>query len=29
MIRQMPSEEALRITRSIDRLTGILVDQKE
>ena len=28
-IRQMPSEEALRITRSIDRLTGILVDQKE
>jgi len=29
MIRQMPSEEALRITRSIDRLTGILVDQQE
>ena len=29
MIRQMPSEEALRITRSIDRLTGILVYQKE
>ena len=28
-LRQIPSEEALRITRNIDSLTGILVDQKE
>ena len=29
VIRQIPSEEALRITRNIDELTGILVNQKE
>jgi flagellar protein FlaG len=28
-LRQIPSEEALRITRNIDSLTGILVDHKE
>lgn len=28
-LRQIPSEEALRITRNIDALTGILVDRKE
>ena len=28
-LRQIPSEEALRITRNIDSLTGILVHQKE
>ncbi|MFC4522111.1 flagellar protein FlaG [Cupriavidus pinatubonensis] len=27
IIRQMPSEEALRITRAIDRLQGLLIDQ--
>lgn len=27
-IRQIPSEEALNVARNIDRLTGILVDQK-
>jgi len=29
VVRQIPSEEALRITRNIDELTGILVDTKE
>lgn len=29
VVRQIPSEDALRITRSIDLLTGILVDQRE
>jgi len=29
VVQQIPSEEALRITRSIDQLTGILVDKKE
>jgi flagellar protein FlaG len=28
MIRQIPPEEALQVTRNIDRLTGILVDRK-
>lgn len=28
-LRQIPTEEALRITRSIDSLTGILVDHRE
>lgn len=28
ILRQLPSEEALRIARNIDSLTGILVDQK-
>jgi len=27
-IRQIPPEEALNVTRNIDRLTGILVDKK-
>jgi len=27
-IRQIPPEEALQVTRNIDRLTGILVDRK-
>lgn len=27
-IRQIPTESAVNITRNIDRLTGILVDQK-
>ena len=29
VVRQIPSEEALRISQSIDKLTGILVDKKE
>ena len=29
MVRQIPSEDMLRITRNIDALTGILVDHKE
>ena len=29
VVRQIPTEEALRITRNIDELTGILVDTKE
>ena len=28
VIRQMPSEEALAISRSLDRMTGLLVEQK-
>ena len=27
MIRQIPPEAALQITRNIDRLTGILIDR--
>lgn len=29
VVKQIPSEEALRITRNLDELTGILVDTKE
>jgi flagellar protein FlaG len=29
VVRQIPSEDMLRIARNIDVLTGILVDQKE
>jgi flagellar protein FlaG len=28
VIRQMPSEEAIAISRSLDRMTGLLVEQK-
>lgn len=27
-VRQIPPEAAMRITRNIDQLTGILIDQK-
>ena len=29
VVRQIPSEEALRVARNIEALTGILVDQRE
>ena len=29
IVRQIPSEEALRVARNIEALTGILVDQRE
>jgi flagellar protein FlaG len=27
-VRQIPSQQALQISRNIDRLTGIMIDQK-